>query len=257
MKREIQKFLRKWIGKCGDALKKKDIRNHVFCRSIPIFWFGDLDQYSKSHIKIVTVGLNPSYKEFTEERFERSAIKSFYKRHMKVEQGYYKTLNGYFMLCPYEKWFANFEKVLRMFGSSYGGKMKGGLQFQNCALHIDLMSPFATYPTWGNLCDDMQKRFKDETKGLFKELILLLKPDLIIISCSEELIGSVFRGVSKIKATGVLSKYVYGFNWAPRAKCHSVKVICGRNMRGTPFGGFTIGKGKEIKKLMKKLGNVK
>ena len=33
---------------------------------IPILWFGDLGAYEKSHKRIITVGLNPSNKEFQE-----------------------------------------------------------------------------------------------------------------------------------------------------------------------------------------------
>lgn len=135
--------------------------------------------------------------------------------------------------------------------------MNGGLQSKNCALHVDLMSPLATYPIWGNLCDGMQKRFQEATKGLFEDLILLLKPNLIILSCGKQVVSSEFSVLKKINATGALSKFVYGFNWTPKAQGRSIKVICGKNMRGTPFGGFAIGNGKEIEMLMKKLGNVK
>lgn len=257
MRKNVQSFLCKWIGKTSSALKDSVLMGHVFPQSVPIIWFGDLEQYIKSHFKIVTVGLNPSYKEFTEERLGGSVIKSFHKTHVKVKQDYYKALNGYFKLCPYKKWFANFEKILQILGSTYGGKMNGGQKFKNCALHVDLMSPFATYPTWGNLCDGMQKRFQEATKGLFEDLVILLKPDLIILSCGKQVVSSEFSVLKKINATGALSKFVYGFNWTPKTQGRSIKVICGRNTRGTPFGGFAIGNGKEIEMLMKKLGKGK
>lgn len=257
MKKNIRRFLCKWIGKTSSALKDNVLKGHVFPQSMPIMWFGDFEKYEKSFVRVVTVGLNPSYKEFFERRFDGRVIKSFCKSNVNIAQDYYETLNGYFKFCPYKKWFANFEKVLQMLGSSYGGKMNGGQKFESCALHVDLYSPFATYPTWGNLCDDMQKRFRGETKGLFAELILLLKPNLIILSCGKQVVSSEFSVLKKINAPGALSKSVCGFKWIPKLKCNAINVICGRNMRGTPFGGFAIGNGKEIKKLVKRMEKVK
>ena len=257
MKTNVRKFLSKWIGASKSASNDKDLRKHIFQQSMPILWFGDFEEYEKSAFKIVTVGLNPSYKEFVESRFEKTVIKDFNCKKCCALDAYYESLNKYFTNNPYTKWFGNFEKVLEIFGSSYGGNVKNGSRLRNTSVHIDICSPFATCPTWGNLCNVMQEKFKTKTNGLFVESIILLKPDLIIISCSEKIIDSVFHGSKKINAAGVLSKYIYGFNWTPSGKLHAVKVICGRNMRGTPFGGFAIGNRKEMKKLMKKLGNVK
>jgi hypothetical protein len=44
----------------------------VVSNSIPILFFGDLEAYLNSPIKIVTVALNPSDKEFSETRFVAS-----------------------------------------------------------------------------------------------------------------------------------------------------------------------------------------
>ena len=257
MKKNVQNFLLKWIELLKSVSNDNALMSHVFPQSMPILWFGDFEEYGKSGFKIVTVGLNPSYKEFVERRFEETVIKDFNCKKCCAPDAYYESLNKYFANNPYTKWFVNFEKILQILGSTYGGKMNGGSQSKNCALHVDLMSPFATYPTWGNLCDGMQKRFQEATKGLFEELIILLKPNLIILSCGKKVVSSEFSVLKKINATGALSKFVYGFNWTPKARGCSIKVICGRNMRGTPFGGFTIGNGEGMKKLMEKLRNVK
>ena len=90
--------------------------------------------------------------------------------------------------------------------------------------------------------------------GLFEELIEVLDPDVIIMSCGKQIIDKRFSGVNKIYATGACSKFIYGFNWRPKKKGHAIKVICGRNMRGTPFGMITIGDGGNMKSLVRKLG---
>ena len=37
--------------------------------NFPILWFGDMDAYFRSEIRVITVGLNPSIREFSEPRF--------------------------------------------------------------------------------------------------------------------------------------------------------------------------------------------
>lgn len=217
-------------------------------------WFGEFERYDKSKLKVLTVGLNPSDKEFSEPRFDKRVIRTFNRLKGFDLDDYYKTLNEYFMVNPYKKWFGNFEKVLKIFRSSYGGKMTNGSCCENIALHVDICSPFATCPTWGGLCNKMQERFEYITDGLFEELIEVLDPDVIIMSCGKQIIDKRFSGVNKIYATGACSKFIYGFNWRPKKKGHAIKVICGRNMRGTPFGMITIGDGGNMKSLVRKLG---
>lgn len=255
MRHDVERFLRKWMATTKCSWQDKTLRGHIFPGGMPILWFGDVECYATSSYKIVTVGLNPSYKEFTEVRFPKEVIKSVHRKNAHTMKEYYEALNKYFLFNPYKKWFSNFERVLNVFDASYGGKMSEEKKCDNCAVHIDLCTPFATYPAWGGLCADLQKKFMDESKELFQSAVSALKPNLIIVSIREEIIDAKFAVVKKVHASGTLSKSVYGFNWAPQQKDarDKIKVLCGRNMRGTPFGGLKIGRGRAIKQLLKKL----
>lgn len=57
----IMQSLVNYINKSFNQIKlKAPITNP----SIPVLYFGDLEVFKKSSIKIITVGLNPSHKEF-------------------------------------------------------------------------------------------------------------------------------------------------------------------------------------------------
>lgn len=143
----------------------------VVPKSSPILFFGNLADYQQSQRKIVTVGLNPSNAEFTDERF------NFPYAPRQDKEKYIKSLSDYFVFNPLV-WFDPYNKFLRYFDASfYPGK-------SNIALHTDLLSPLATNPTWSKLKLGKDKRDRLVKSGfkIWSELMNFLQPDIIICS---------------------------------------------------------------------------
>lgn len=165
--------------------------------TINIDWFGDQKKYEKSPIKIITVGLNPSDREFSDNTHPLPNVSlrfpgipaSLIPVH--PQKGYFPNAwNNYFNYNPLD-WFANFERVLRGFGASYGGtKLKikedenSGNNYPLRAIHTDFCTPWATIPTWQDLSPlDQRALITNYTNSPFSEWISLvnkLKPDIII-----------------------------------------------------------------------------
>lgn len=112
--------------------------------SIPILFFGDLHAYLSSTVRVLTVGLNPSLREFPAD----SPLQRF-----PLAEGvtvgepdrYLDTLSAYFQTDPYWGWFSAFEPLLNgLEASYYNGR-------PSTALHTDICSPVATDPTWSSL----------------------------------------------------------------------------------------------------------
>jgi hypothetical protein len=151
--------------------------------SIPILFFGDVNKYLSSKLKVITLGLNPSRVEFPDpDTFLRFA--SARSVHPAMLQGalhkeYIDALNGYF--CeppnhPYRRWFNSVEPLLRGVDCSYYGND------QSTALHTDFCSPLATDPTWSNLPKDVQSTLFGCGNRLWHSLVEWLSPDLIVAS---------------------------------------------------------------------------
>jgi XTP/dITP diphosphohydrolase len=141
----------------------------------PILYFGDLNAYfdSNSKVKIVTVGLNPSDKEFEKERFSEAEISDVQK--------YTDGLNSYFRSgSSYWKWFDSYERVLNGMSASY----KNDPSFENRVLHTDVCSAVATDPTWSKLSSEEKQFLSCKGIELWKSLIAYLNPDIILMSIS-------------------------------------------------------------------------
>lgn len=84
--------------------------------SLPILYFGDLDEYYTSPLKVVTVGKNPSDNEF---RLKRTDPYSFcrFKRWNPKKANLIESLNPYFSDAPLS-WFSCYEPVLNGMGLS-------------------------------------------------------------------------------------------------------------------------------------------
>lgn len=204
--------------------------------SLPIVWFGNKEEYDKSPLKIVTVGLNPSLKEFEKPRFEPVDLNDD-----NAAEELALTLNDYFKKNPYKTWFNDFEKVIKRFDASY----YEATNKPNRALHIDIYSAIATNPTWGKLNEDEKKQFNQT--ALFVELLGELNPDMIICSVNQEVFRDVFSDFCFVKQAEKISNKV-----SPKSgkKCgfyirkykdekHNRILISGRNMKGQPFGGMS------------------
>jgi hypothetical protein len=188
------------------ALYKRAIIHHeeyqaepwLVPHSIPILYFGDLASYSRSALKIVTVGLNPSNVEFLEDRFRSHEIRPGCLADLE------RSLSQYFKYNPYRTWFdQGFETLLQPLSASYyGNKYAGNPPLwwnpqDNTALHTDMCTPLATHPTWSKLKLPRTVRIQLEETGfaLWRDLIEVLKPDLILI----------FVGQSHLRKLGPLN----------------------------------------------------
>lgn len=175
----------------SDYVKHKD-KDYIVKPSIPIVWFGDMEAYKKSKIKVITIAINPSNNEFPngadgEPSFSRFLkAKELYKKDTLSQDDKIllaQTLNSYFKNEPYMEWFKRFEKPLNILDVSY----KNG---ENIALHIDIYTALATNPTWGNL-DEIQQN-KIISINLFEKLLDYLKPDVMIYSANYEEFKRIF-----------------------------------------------------------------
>jgi hypothetical protein len=151
--------------------------------SIPILYFGNLRRYRASAIKVVTAGLNPSYREFCEERFEREVTAELRPETLE------RTLSRYFEVNPYKTWFDRaFETLLQHLGTSFYGQSYPGRAPSwwrpklNWALHTDLCSPLATNTTWSDLSKETKADLLKWGRPLWMDLIKVLAPDVIVIS---------------------------------------------------------------------------
>ena len=157
---------------------------------IPILFFGDLEAYLASEKKIITVGLNPSDKEFArgKQRFNTQP------NLLKNREDYLYSLSEYFKCNPYGPWFSSYDNLLKKFGSSfYSGE-------KNTALHTDFITPLATSPTWTKLSKDVLS--EEACNNLFMSgnkiwqlLIDILKPDFILGAIGQKHIKKAFPSV--------------------------------------------------------------
>ncbi len=151
--------------------------------SIPIPFFGDVAAYIMSEVRVITVGLNPSDREFPANR-PRFDI----PRGLSGAEGLEATLGDYFKVHPYNGWFHSFEAVLSGLSASYypaGSRFrKAPDQALNTALHLDVCSPIATDPTWSSPELPSSTRALLTARGnvIFRRLVDLLRPDIVIAS---------------------------------------------------------------------------
>tara|TARA_B110000503_G_scaffold29295_1_gene46927 strand:+ start:3116 stop:3778 length:663 start_codon:yes stop_codon:yes gene_type:complete len=145
----------------------------------PIHWFGDRPSYEASSLRVVTVGLNPSDREFRPN--DATAISKDFRfpDFDGTDKGLALALNNYFKHKPYNAWFkGSFAAVLQSFEASFYEEAK------NTAIHTDICSPWATIPTWSKLPEKIRQELEIEGHELWKKLILELQPDVILFSSS-------------------------------------------------------------------------
>jgi len=143
--------------------------------AVPILFFGDLDAYLDSPLRVLTVGLNPSLHEFpSDDAFSRfPMIQASSER----EPGrYLDAMSAYFRTRPYGGWFSSYEAVLNGARSSYyAGK-------RSTALHTDICTPVATDPTWSRLGPDGRAELQAAGVPLWHELLKVLRPQIVLLS---------------------------------------------------------------------------
>ena len=154
----------------------------------PIVWFGNIEKYLNSSVKILTIGQNPSDKEFAVPRFDNAELGFTYKSYITVMN----SLNKYFDINPY-KWFDAFERVLygMKLDASYGGKISKNFTAKNTVINVDFFSAIATNPTWSELKDFEKDSLKNIS--LFTELYGFLAPNIVLFSTAKDYIRSYFN----------------------------------------------------------------
>ena len=137
--------------------------------SMPVLFFGNIDTYCTSALRVLTVGLNPSSSEFpnsTFQRFERYGTERRPSNGRERRQ-YLEALSGYFCGHPYREWFDHLETLLNEIGASYYGKPK-----KPCtALHTDICSPVATQLRWSDLEQRDRDKLREDGAALWKALL--------------------------------------------------------------------------------------
>lgn len=161
---------------------------HLVRPSIPILFFGDSESYLASRVRVLTVGLNPSREEFPRANpFSRFQYSARIDASADLDlTAYLRSLNDYFRLNPYRKWFdPSFEPLLSGVGASY---------YAGCdstALHTDLCTPLATDPTWSRLKSDERNLLRESGPRLWHDLAKALAPDLVLVSIQRALADTI------------------------------------------------------------------
>jgi len=229
--------------------------------SIPILYFGDYPAYNKSKIKIITVGLNPSHREFPiEDRFLRfrKAEKISKRSNMahKEIQLFLDSLNDYYKDEPYSRWFRCFEPILNGLNSSYYDN-----EYPNRVLHTDICSPLATDITWSKLNPRQRARLSYDGNRIWHSLVEILAPDFILISVAKRHLNKIRFKRTKWRELMRITHDKYGkLKNNPYRISVSKFSINGRTglfvfgqARQTPFGPISNPQKREIGKTLLEL----
>ena len=151
---------------------------------VPVLFFGDLDAYRLSHLRLLTVGLNPSRQEFPAGRpFLRFP---FAEGPAGRELGrYLEALSSYYRTHPYRSWFGAFEPLLNGAGASYYAG------HASTVLHTDICSPVATNPTWSQLGDADRSAVQSDGGPLWHLLLRALRPQVVLLSVAKHHLGRI------------------------------------------------------------------
>lgn len=188
---------------CGRDMKRADLREavaeawHAFdragslpCRvspAAPVLFFGDFDAYSRSPLRVLTVGLNPSRREFPEfDPFLRFPLAA--GNAGRGLDRYLDALGGYFRICPYWAWFSTIEPLLNGMGASYS------LGNSSIALHTDICSPVATDPTWSRLDVEDRRILEADGVTLWHSLLKVLRPQVVLLSIAKRYLSRIRFG---------------------------------------------------------------
>ena len=174
------------------SVKQKTLSGIIVKDSFPIVWFGNTKKFFCSKIKVITIGLNPSFHEFpeTDRGLRFPGAREALAGHRMGEVC--NSLNGYFEINrkPFWDWFEAYERVLGFLkcGVTYGGIKSRCPRAENYALHIDFYSAIATDPTYGKLGKVMKAQLA--RVDLFKQLFSYLtegwdEPVIILFSTSK------------------------------------------------------------------------
>ncbi|MCE2520765.1 MAG: hypothetical protein J4G15_13335 [Alphaproteobacteria bacterium] len=158
---------------------------------VPILFFGDLDAYRNSPLRVLTVGLNPSLHEFPDhEPFFRFPLAA--GPCGRDPSRYLEALSAYFSTHPYSGWFSSFERLLNGMDASYDGDRT------STALHTDICSPVATDPTWSRLGKADREALEHDGHSLWRMLLEELQPQIVALSIARKYLERItFEGMTE------------------------------------------------------------
>lgn len=167
----------------------------------PILFFGDLGAYRNSPLRVVTVGLNPSLKEFpADDSFQRFPLDG--SDGDRKPGRYLDSMSAYFHTAPYRSWFATFEPLLNGAGASYYTDNAA-----STALHTDICSPIATDPTWTGLGQADRAALEADGGPLWHNLLEALRPQVVFLSVAKRHLGRIgFAPISDWKTIHVVER---------------------------------------------------
>ena len=204
-----EKLLRESIDYYNE-LKSLDC---VVKNSMPIVFFGDIDNYIKQDYRIITAALNPSDVEFLNNKNDDYSCIHRFPDYNNTTVSLEKSCKNYFNNNPYNKWFgqdnAGFKPLLNGMGYCYYPNSKN----LKAVLHTDLCSPIATNPTWSKLTKNDRSILEIKGFDLWKNLITELKPNLIIVSVKNAYLDSIESSpIFGFKKVGDPIKPIYSKN---------------------------------------------
>ena len=161
------------------ALDRVAGRSWCVTPAVPILFFGNLDAYWASPLRVLTVGLNPSLHEFPQkESFRR--FPALAGEGDPEPSRYLAAMSAYFDIDPYSAWFNTFKPLLKGMETSF---CEGGA---STALHTDICSPVATNPTWNDLDEADRKILESDGGPLWHLLLETLQPQIVVLSVARK-----------------------------------------------------------------------
>ena len=182
--------------------------------SVPILFFGDLNAYVASPLRVVTVASNPSPREFEAEApFQRFQLTGDSRD--REPDRYLDSMSAYFRTHPYQ-WFRHFERLLKGLRSSYyGGEV-------STALHTDMCSPVATSPIWSKLGQADRDALEAGGGPLWHALLWELRPQIVALSVARDHLRRIeFAPITEWETIHVFDKAGSG---SPRSRPYEIRA---------------------------------
>ena len=169
---------------------------HNLTHAIPVCWFGDL---ASSLPKVITIGTNPSSKEFYKTNRFSPALPSSSTADLIY------SYNGYFTRSPYKLWFDKIEPLLNEFGASYYTNL--AKSYKCTAIHLDVVS----FPFWKSKDLRNEKNVISSCVPLFRDLLdeILNNDNVKYIVISGSYNYNLFCDVCGI-ATSKMVPFIFG-----------------------------------------------
>ena len=133
---ECRQHLSRSVERAWEAFDRASSQPSRVTPSVPILFFGDLDAYWTSPLRVVTVGLNPSRREFPDGDPFRALPVGWWQWRPRAGTLPSTRCRPISLLSPYSNWFNAFEQLLNGAGSSYYAERAG-----STALHTDILLP--------------------------------------------------------------------------------------------------------------------